>query len=97
MSFITPSTTLPKSHYPNNKTAGIPRDSGFLSLSFYFGKENKNALLLSVNRSFFYGKTAVIPPGYDFQRSGKRNPPAAAAARMTYFIAVPVMKRSATA
>ena len=56
MSFITPSTTLPKSHYPNNKTAGIPGDSGFLFLSFYFGEENKKALLPSVNRSFFMEK-----------------------------------------
>lgn len=56
MSFITPSTTLPKSHYPNNKTAGIPKDSGFLFLSFYFGEENKKALLLSVHRSFFMEK-----------------------------------------
>ena len=96
MSFITPSTKSPKSHYPNNKTAGILRDSGFfISLIFILVKK-KSSVTVS-KQKLFYGKTAVIPPVYDFQRSGKRNPPAVAAARMTYFTAVPVMKRSGTA
>ena len=96
MSFITPSTKSPKSHYPNNKTAGILRDSGFfISLIFILVKK-KSSVTVS-KQKLFYGKAAVIPPVYDFQQSGKRNPPTAAAARMTYFNAVPVMKRSATA